>query len=583
MMNKQSFKLVASIMCVFSLCYQSYGQIENNKNDFIYPLKLPINLNGNFGEARSRHFHGGVDFRANNVGAPVLAVADGYVCRISISPYGYGYALFVNHNNGYTSVYGHLSGFKSDIARFVKDIQYQNKSFSIDTTLNENVFHVKKGDVIAYSGNSGQSEGPHLHFEIRDTKTNKSLNVINTVYKITDNMPPEIFSLVIYPLSDYSTVDDKNIKKTFKALKSVGTTYKIENNEIPKVCGNIGFGISYVDKIDGNPFKFGIKDLKLYVNDTLYYHSEMKSIDFTKQRCKNSVFDYEYYLTKKQHVHKAFVEPNNDLEIFVTLKNNGIINLKENEKKKIKIQLYDFNDNTSFMEFVVVGGQIPENKMLEIANNQLSNQKYKWNKQNAISSEDFKVELDSATLFCDSYIEINKLKDRNFSSIYKVGEDVIALRKDIKVSFLLNEKAMNFKDKLVVSRIHNKIKSVIIPQINNQYASAFSNSFGEFYLDIDTVAPKITPKNIKDGSNLYNQKYIEVEISDNLSGIEKYDMYINDLWVLGEYEPRTKTVRYYFDERFDKSQKDYVFKTVVVDVVGNRAEYGCKFQIVKTT
>ena len=551
------------------ISFSIFGQVEDYKADFIFPLQKPANLSGNFGEPRARHFHGGIDIQTSSIGLPVVAVADGFVSRVSVSPYGYGLALYVTHHNGYTSVYGHLNNFNPEIAKFVIDIQYQTKSFVIDTAIDEHIFPVKKNDIIAYSGNTGQSEGPHLHFEIRDTKTQNTLNTINTIYNIKDNTPAQIFSIVIYPLSENSHVDEKNLKKTFQTIKISSKKYEIANNQIPKAHGNIGIGISYVDKIEDNPFRFGIKDLKLWVDDTLYYHSEMKSINFSKQRAKNSVFDYDYYLTKSQHVHKAFVEPNNDLNMFVTLKNNGIINLKDDEKKNIIIQLYDFNNNISSIEFTI---QSTKANNLDIKNN---SKKYKWNQYNIIRLDDIIVELDSAALFYDNYIEIKNLKQNIFSSVYKVAEDGIALKKDIKIIFPVNDIKTQHKDKLVIMRIHNKTKTALQSKINNQYLSAFSNSFGEFYIDIDTIAPNITAKNIKEGANLSNQKYIEVLISDNLSGIEKYDMYIDDIWVLGEYNPRTKTLRYYFDDKIDKSKKLHSFKIVVSDAVGNVQEYKC--------
>lgn len=550
------------------MVFEVFGQIESCKNDFCLPLKITPILAGNFGEPRSRHFHAGIDFKTYADGKEVVSVSDGYISRVSVSPWGYGLALYVTHPNGYTSVYGHLSRFRKDIQDFVRRIQYENQSFSLDTILSGELFPVKRSQLIGYSGNTGNSEGPHLHFEIRETESDFSVNTVNTVYSLKDNIKPEVYSVVLYPLSDNGVVDGKNSDKLYKVVANQAGKYVLEGSVIPKVLGNIGVGVSYVDRMNDTQNRFGAESVKLYVNDSLLYHCSMKYVDFEKQKCKNSVFDFSYYLTRSLHVHKAFVEPNNNLNVFTDLVNDGIFYVNPGEEKKIKIEIVDFNENKSIVSFNLKG-DLKEHKII-------NEQKLEWNDFNMILFEMGRVEIDSATLFYNNNIKIKKTGSKKLSPAYKIGDDNVALKTDIVVSLYLDEEALKYKDKVFISRIHNKRKSFLRTDINQNFATARSNSFGEFFLDVDSIAPRIIPKNIKQGVNLSGIKYIEIQIEDDLSGIYKYDLYINDNWVLGEYEPKNKSVRYYFDEYMPKSDK-YRFKAVVSDMVGNRNELSCDF------
>ncbi len=226
----------------------SYAQNEYYSS----PVKIPILLSGNFAELRSNHFHSGIDIKTQGVtGFPIYSVADGFVSRIVVSPTGYGNALYINHPNGTTTVYGHLQSFRDDIAEYVKENQYLQKSFKVDLKVLPGEFQIKKDDIIAKSGNSGSSGGPHLHFEIRDTKSENPLNPLKYNFDIKDTIPPKILSLMITPLSDDSYVIDDTRKRRFPIVFYNGK-YHIKNNPAVPVYGEIGFAIETNDYLNGS-------------------------------------------------------------------------------------------------------------------------------------------------------------------------------------------------------------------------------------------------------------------------------------------------------------------------------------------
>ena len=568
LMCRKNIKL---LIIALLLVLQIYGQQENLKQCFILPLTNPPVVSGNFGEPRNRHFHTGVDFSTYSEGHDVVAIADGFVSRINISPWGYGNAIYIDHPNGYTSVYAHLSKYNPEIQKFVNKIQYERSSFSIDTLLPSDLFKVKKGEVIAYTGNTGQSEGPHLHFEIRETSTEMPINPITTIYSFKDTRSPELSYLVLYPLNENSFINGSNQKQKFK-LKKEKDAYYITEKELPQVVGMIGVGIAYVDRMDGTTNRYGAESVKLFEDDQLIYHSSIQKLDFSKQRAKNSMFDYQYYLEESMHVQKLFIEKGNDLSVYEYSVNNGVLYISPENKKEIKIFVQDYNSNISQLVFKLEGDkkEYPEvsneGKLFLNADDDMV-----W------IDEEFRLEFDSASLFHDYYLNIEKKTKSKYSYVYKIGEDFIMLKKDFRVQFFLNEDLLKIKDKLFICRINDGKFRYIESKVNQNFISAESSYFGEFYLWIDTTAPKITPVNISEGRDLSKASQISVEIEDDFSGIRNYNMYINDIWVLGQYDPRKKILTYYFDDKFPYSD-EYIFKVVVEDNLNNISTYKAQFQ-----
>jgi len=237
------------------------------KDYFRSPLDIPLLLSGNFGELRNNHFHSGLDIKTQGVeGQKVYAVADGFVSRIRIMPIGYGKIIYITHPNGYTSAYAHLQQFKGELAKEVKRYQYANETFEMDYYPPDTLLKVKKGDVVALSGNSGSSGGPHLHFEIRETVSEYAVNPLLFGFDIKDDVKPVIKSISVFPLNDTSYVNNRNATQEFGIIGSNGN-YQLSNNVIITAYGQIGVGINTYDQQSGASNQNGVYSIMLFDNN----------------------------------------------------------------------------------------------------------------------------------------------------------------------------------------------------------------------------------------------------------------------------------------------------------------------------
>lgn len=557
-------KLLAIIL--ISLIVNSIYAQQDAFNEFTLPVNFPIQLSGNFSEPRALHFHSGIDIRTYADGKPLYALADGYVSRILVSPYGYGHAIYIDYENGYRSVFGHMSAFADEIATYVKNIQYEKESFRIDVNLSPLDIPVKKGQIVGYSGNTGQSGGPHLHFEIREADTDISLNTIGKYIKLSDNVPPEVSSVVIYPQSSKTSVLGKAEKQMLTIAKTSAGNYKLPSSVYAK--GKIGIGVEYCDRMTNSNNRYGAKQVDLIVNGKTTYTSVFDKVDFDKQSSKNSCFDFNYYVTDSKYVQKLFVEPNNDLDIYSKLQNNGYLNIGEKDSANIQIKITDFNGNVSNIKFAIVTDTASNIKYNNV-------KKLKWNEANTLEVKGCRVTMDSATLFDDREVNLTRSGNKKYSPIFLLGDETEAVKKSFTIS--LNDSLVppRCKEKAFVCREIKGKTNYLTSSLENGWLTAKTNRFGKFFILIDTVAPTIKP--IVIASDMTGKKYMEFKITDNLSGVSTYNIYINGKWVLGEYEPKKSSLRYYFDSRLQKADT-YKLKVIVGDNMKNEVVYEYEFK-----
>ncbi|HEY0030307.1 MAG TPA: M23 family metallopeptidase, partial [Bacteroidia bacterium] len=322
-------KLLFLISLLFQSFYPIFAQNAYPQNDFRSPVDSTLGLAGNFGEIRPNHFHAGFDIRTNNrEGMPIYAVADGYVSRIKISAYGYGKALYIAHTNGYTTVYGHLKIFNAGIQNFTEKVQYSKESFEVDTALSSIQLPVKKGDFIGFSGNTGGSQGPHLHFEVRDTKTETPVNPYFFGFKVNDTVKPRITQLAIYPMDEKASINGKHAAKKIAPVYSKGKYTYLKTDTI-SVNGAIGFGIECYDTETKSTNKNSVFSIELQSGGKRIFYYELEKFTFENARYVNAHVDYASKQLHNTKIQKCFLAKNNQLGIYKNVINNGVLEFND--------------------------------------------------------------------------------------------------------------------------------------------------------------------------------------------------------------------------------------------------------------
>jgi murein DD-endopeptidase MepM/ murein hydrolase activator NlpD len=543
-------------------------------------LDIPLYLAGNFGELRNNHFHSGIDIKTNGVeGLNVYAVADGYVSRIKISAAGYGNALYITHPNGYLSLYGHLQSFTGDIAKYVRQKQYEQKSFEIDIHPNATELPLLKGDIIAISGNSGSSGGAHLHFELRDAATEEILNPLLFGFDIKDDIAPVIRSLSIYPLDSMAYVNYQSSYKTFTTYGSVGK-YNLGKTPLITVYGQIGFAFDAFDRLNMQDNQCGIYSAELYVDSQLIYSHELEKFSFDKTRSVNSHIDYEHYIkTKsrtKSRVQKCFVDYNNQMGIYKNLVNYGQYNFNDNKLHHILMIIKDVYGNTSSLNFNIQSKNIAMAKLPKaLSAHQVAT--FPFAQENWYATENFKINIPANTLYdtlqFEYYVgDILKGCVSTFHHVHNIytpshGYFTISLKADIPEKYY---------HKAVVTLVNEEFyyKSVDGTFVNG-WMVAQTREFGNYTVRIDTLPPKINPINIVNNKNLGVQSTIKVSITDNLSGIKSYNAYIDDKWELMIYDQKYNLLTLHLGPELAKGK--HTFKLVVEDQRENSTEYSAVF------
>ena len=501
---------------------------------FVKPMKLKPAVSGSFGELRSNHFHSGLDLTTNRkTGYRIYASDKGYVSRIKVSPYGYGKAIYINHAGGYTTVYAHLERYSNKIDSLVKAEQYADESFAVERFYKAGEIPVERGEVIGYSGNSGSSGGPHLHYEVREQATQKPINPLQFRDDISDNVRPQIQGLKLYCLADDASINGSKKDKYVPAV-FYNKTFHPKGNTSFTAHGKIGVGVQVIDYFTDSWRKCGITSIDLFVNDTLVYNFNMHKFSFAETRYLNSHIDYAEKLRSGKVIQKSWIEANNQLSLYGKGK-EYTTELKPGEIKTFKYVIKDFADNTSIMAFDVKGEQAPAET---VANNQLI--KVNYNKALELDTLGLQLNIPAKTFYTDINLFVHQEEKQGFiAPIYFVGDRLIPLHRSMKLSIPVPDSLMVYADKLVLARVTSSNKSYSAGGIlKNNRLETSTRSFGRYTVAIDTIAPSIKLRKAPEGLNYASRKTIEIIISDSFSGIKKYDCWINGQWALFEYDAK---------------------------------------------
>lgn len=567
-------RLLAGLFLISVVCFsqedtnfESYLSDEKIPVDyFSYPLDIPIQLSGTFGELRNNHFHAGIDIRTQmKEGIPVYAAADGFVNRIKVAHFGYGKALYIQHPNGYSTVYAHLKKYAGAIESFVKNIQYEKESYEIESFPTQNQLIVKKGDLIGYTGNTGSSGGPHLHFEIRD-HASRPMNPKLFGFVVDDTRKPLINSVFVYPVSEDSHVFQNANPKQLRLIPKNDGNFVTEKIT---AFGTLGFGLSANDQQNAANNRNGVFRIQTNHNGENCLDLVFDKISFSETRYINRFIDYGFYKEKKSRIQKLFVEKNNPLSIFKNTKNNGFITIDDGYNSVYTILVSDFNGNKVTITVPIEGlkDTLTTSKKTEDFNQTV------YEREGAeIKEGKFTISIPPRSFYDDVKLQITS--DGNTLNFHK---DNIPIHSYITITADISNFDTPDKDKVFIGKLNYRGEPYYSnTERNGDLISIRVREFGDYGLGVDTVAPTISPVNFSDGKWISNHKTLQIKIDDNQSGIKSYRATINGQWILMEYEYKKNLLTYHFDDhKIPETENN--FKLIVTDNVGNNSKFEATF------
>ena len=551
---------VGLFVCLIShvLCAQN-----NDLQDYALPIDIPIFLSGTFGELRSTNIHAGIDIKTQGrEGFPIKAVSDGYVSRIKVSTYGYGKAIYINHLDGNTSVYAHLKKFSSNIEKIVRNKQYNAESFEIELFLNPDELAVSKNQIIGFSGNTGGSFGPHLHFELRETISQKPINPLLYYYNIKDSVRPEIKALFAYPIGENAIVNASQQELQIPFRKVNDSIYVAEKIE---AIGKIGLGIVTYDRHDNTYNKNGVYGITAKLNGIQVKGLQFSKIRFSDSEYLPTLIDYKRYSRTRQRVQKLFRSSSNELAFFNHV-DDGYIEVEVQKNYAYQIKVEDANQNNRYLLVPIVG----------------KDQEVKVLRKKSPEGKEIETNRDYLFLYdgAEIYIPKNGVYDNSRFELgfedneLKVEADHVALRKDFQIK-------INAPDSIVGHYLGVKSKKGKISFVSNTIRDnqfiAKTKKTGIYSVEQDTIPPSINPLQQYDQRWLSNFKTLQFTIDDKETGINSYNAKINGKWALFEYEPKKKELLFNFDEYFTLEGAKHSLEINVIDNVGNESTHTLEF------
>lgn len=563
-MRHYNIRILFILFFVFS-SFSSYSQNYTN------PVNIPPALSGNFGELRNNHFHSGIDFKTQQVeNKPIIAIEDGYVSRINVSPGGYGLALYIDHPTGHTSVYGHLNSFSKNIADYVKEKQYERESYSVEIYPGEGTLPVKKGEQIALSGNTGSSGGPHLHFEIRDTQTQDPLDALEFIgHTIADTRKPDLRGIAFYPVTGKGIVNG-SVHPIRLAISKNQSGAPLGLGRTIEAWGHIGIGVKAYDRMDGQNNMYGVKSIRLFVDDEPAFSSTIDRFSFDQTRMLNSFVDFEDWRNHRSFYMKSFIEPGNMLPFYRT-RNNGYVDIDEERPYRMRYELEDHYGNTLSYSFTVNG------KQQTIPQPQPCNHYMAWNFDNSFMDYGFTLHIPNGNLYTDICYTHSSSKNPIFhSEIHQVNNSPVPLHGNAAMWIKLNSDTLVNRHQYGIVRLNkNGSSSWVGGSYKNGGMETTIRELGDRYaIDIDTIPPTIIPL---EPANWASRKRIRIRLSDNKSGIRSFRGEINSAFALFSHDMKSSVYTYIFDDtRLTRGERQTLIFTAT-DGAGNTASYTYEF------
>lgn len=570
-MNKKTILFVAAIAFAADISSQ-----VPDKEIFISPLRDQPSLSASFAELRSDHFHSGLDYKTGGVtGKDVLAIDEGYVYRIAVSPTGFGRALYVRHSSGYSSVYGHLKSFRPDIEEFVKRRQYEQKNFTVSLFPQRDQFRVARGEVIAWSGNSGGSSGPHLHFEIRESSSEDPVNPLIFNLGVSDRIRPVIDKVILYPLSRSSSVNSSRSSMTLRAVPLNGS-YGIASGEIPVICGETGIGLKCWDSFDNSTNRCGIYTIDLQVDELKVYGFTADRFAFSESRYINSHIDYAAKASGNEYIHRLFIQPGNRLSMYDGHVRRGVLSFSDDGEHDIKITVTDVHGNKSWLSFKIRSVSKTPIPPAEVICSKI----LPYGKASDFTADGIRITF-PAGAFYDTLFFDYKVRNhtRTFlSPVHSVHNETVAVHDRFRLSIRPDTVPKGRESKMCLAQVSSKgVVSYSGGDYKYGFLSGDVTKLGDYTVTIDTISPVIRPS-FAAGANLTGRQSFTVTITDDFSGIRSYETLIDGEWALAEYDAKNNLLIYRPEKQFLKENTIHLMELTVTDDRGNKSVLKSEFR-----
>lgn len=561
MLLKRSIVFISTCLFAFS----ASGQVN-----FGPPMNIPLWMSASFGELRPDHYHSGVDFKTEGVtGKEVIAADDGFVYLILVSPTGYGRAIYIRHPSGYSTVYGHLDSYATEIEKYVKTQQYRNRSFAVSIYPPADRLPVIKGQLIGYSGNTGGSSGPHLHFEVRRSDGEKPVNPLQFNFEIEDNLKPVIERLVIYPASAGTLINNRS-GKVFMDIAGSNGHYYLPTGSSIRITGTAGFGITAYDYMNNTSNRFGINSIELTIDSIPWFTYKINEFSFSESKYINAHMDYEASVRNNMDVERTFILPNDKLTLYRNYMNNGYYDFNDGKEHNISITVKDSKGNTTALSFIVEPGDTvvrpftgePDSTVIVMP----------FGRLNKFSNSNINLSIPAGALYDTLNFRYSAYRgdNRMFSDIHQIATRFTPIHKPFALSIKADTVPSGKENKLILVKVDEKgLISYSGGTYSNGFISADVSSFGAYAVSIDTIPPGISANGFSDGADLSQKSSIRFRITDDLSGIKSYNGYIDGNWVLFEYDAKNNLIFYLFDDQRLQKGTNHKLEFTVTDNRGN--------------
>ena len=527
---------------------------------FISPFDFPLLLSGNFGELRANHFHGGVDFKTQGVvGKPIRCIADGYISRVTVTPGGYGQAVYITHDNGYTSVHGHLHRFMTEVQQVVEAYQYEHETFAVDLKFDTDRFPLKQGEVFALAGNEGYSFGPHLHMEIRKTDTEEYIDPLQFYTdQVKDTTAPRATHVMLYPQAGKGVVNGSSKKKVVALNAQQGMV---------TAWGKIAAGIKAYDYMAGTSTNYGVRSVTLLVDSVEVFRSTVDGFLPDENRMINAWTDYEEYATRNSWFMRSQILPGNTWRMLQADEEKGVVTINEERPYRFCYILEDLYGNRRTYRFVVQGK--------EQAIEPLHRGKHflKWNQGNVVQLPGMELVVPKGMLYEDVDLNCRVIADAlDISFDYQLHDKPVPLHAGCPLVIGVRNYPVADMSKYYVARKYKGRKSSAGGSFKDGYMHTTIRELGTYSVAVDTVAPSIVPLN----KPQWKTGNIQFKIRDSETGIKDYKVYIDGKFILFKFASKNAVLSCMHPNRIKRGMK-HRMEVVVTDYCGNVAKEEYQF------